>query len=167
MMSVIIRYAQEGDLPRLADIYNYHVEHGHSTFQTEFTTIDRLLDGFNQSSQVGPYQMLVAECDGKVVGRASSFQYRESEVFDKTVETGIYLDHTVMGKGVGSLLYEALFDTLSKEDLHLAVVGIALPNKGSVALHKKFGFREIGIFDEYAFVNGKYYSSIWMQKKIR
>jgi phosphinothricin acetyltransferase len=55
---------------------------------------------------------------------------------------------------------------LSKEDLHLAVAGIALPNDGSVALHKKFGFTDVGVFDEYALVNGRFHSSLWTQKRL-
>lgn len=100
------------------------------------------------------------------MGRASSFRYRQSQAFDKTVEIGIYLAPEAMGKGVGSQLYQSLFDALSNEDLHLAVVGIALPNNGSVALHKKFGFKNVGVFDEYALVKGKFYSSVWMQKRL-
>lgn len=163
-MDVLVRHAQERDFVRLTDIYNHHIKNGHSTFQTELATVDRLLEGLKKSDEVGPYQILVAEYKGEVVGRASSFKYRENEVFNKTVETGIYLDHSIMGQGIGSLLYESLFDALSKEDVHLAVVGIALPNDSSIALHKKFGFKEVGVFDEYAFVNGSFQSSLWMQK---
>ncbi len=63
-------------------------------------------------------------------------------------------------------MYEALFKKLETENLHLAVVGIALPNEASIALHKKFGFEEVGIFKEYAIKRGQYISSVWMQKRI-
>ena len=71
-----------------------------------------------------------------------------------------------MGKGIGSQLYHSLFKILAEEDIHLAVVGIALPNDSSIALHQKFGFKQVGVFDEYAYVAGKYYSSIWLQKRL-
>ncbi|EEX92101.1 phosphinothricin N-acetyltransferase [Vibrio orientalis CIP 102891 = ATCC 33934] len=44
--------------------------------------------------------------------------------------------------------------------------GIALPNDASVALHKRFGFREIGVFNEYAKKNGQYISSVWLEKAL-
>ena len=69
-------------------------------------------------------------------------------------------------KGLGSLLYEALFTKLKSEPLHLAVAGIALPNDASVALHKKFGFTEVGVFQEYAMKHGQRISSVWMQKRL-
>jgi L-amino acid N-acyltransferase YncA len=72
----------------------------------------------------------------------------------------------VRTKGVGTLLYQELFSLLKNEPLHLAVAGIALPNDASIALHKKFGFEEVGVFKEYAIKNCKYISSIWMQKRL-
>lgn len=50
--------------------------------------------------------------------------------------------------------------------MHRVVVGIALPNEASVRLHRKFGFEDIGVFDEYAFYKGQYRSSLWMQKRM-
>ena len=165
-MDINIRPGTESDIPILTDIFNYHIENGHSTFTEEPVTVADMLDQFQGYALTGPYRMLVAEIDGKVVGRASSFRYRQSQAFDKTVEIGIYLAPETIGKGVGSKLYQSLFDTLIYENLHLAVVGIALPNTGSVALHKKFGFQDVGVFDEYAWVGGKFYSSLWMQKRL-
>ncbi|MEL6117978.1 GNAT family N-acetyltransferase, partial [Photobacterium sp. SP02] len=42
---------------------------------------------------------------------------------------------------------------------------IALPNDASVALHQKFGFREVGVFHDYARKQGEYISSLWMEKR--
>lgn len=121
---------------------------------------------FHRTPNCGPYQILIAEHEGQVIGYAYSSRYRDHFSFDQTVETSIYLAHDQNSKGVGSLLYEALFKKLETENLHLAVVGIALPNEASIALHKKFGFEEVGIFKEYAIKRGQYISSVWMQKRI-
>jgi len=48
--------------------------------------------------------------------------------------------------------------------VHVALAGIALPNDASVALHRNFGFTEVGTFREYAIKNGQYISSVWMQR---
>lgn len=82
------------------------------------------------------------------------------------METSIYLAIDRKGQGIGTMLYGALFERLALEKLHRAVVGIALPNEASIALHKKLGFSEAGTFDEYAYHNGKYIRSVWMQKKL-
>lgn len=165
-MDLNIRPAMKGDMPILTDIFNYHIENGYSTFKENLVTVEEMLGQFKNYDLIGPYRMLVAELNGEIVGRAGSFRYRQPQVFNQTVETGIYLAPEAIGKGVGSRLYQSLFDILSDEDLHLAVVGIALPNDGSVALHKKFGFKDVGVFDEYAQVNGRFHSSMWMQKRL-
>ncbi|MET7361126.1 hypothetical protein ABZS76_22135 [Streptomyces sp. NPDC005562] len=57
-----------------------------------------------------------------------------------------------------------LFGLPADEPAHVALAGIVLPNDVSVALHRKFGFAEIGTFHEYAVKNGEYLSSLWMQR---
>ena len=82
-----------------------------------------------------------------------------------TVEVSIALDVSSRGQGVGTALYRALFDSLDLEpSVHVALAGIALPNDASVALHRKYGFTEVGTFREYAIKNGQYISSVWMQR---
>ena len=101
----------------------------------------------------------------QVLGYACSQRYRNLEAFRETVEVSIALDVSSRGQGVGTALYHALFDSLAVEpSVHVALAGIALPNDASVALHRKFGFTEVGTFREYAIKNGQYISSIWMQR---
>jgi phosphinothricin acetyltransferase len=59
-----------------------------------------------------------------------------------------------------------LLEELRSEALHVAIAGIALPNEPSVALHRKFGFTDVGVFEEYAIKNGAYISSLWMQRRL-
>jgi len=47
----------------------------------------------------------------------------------------------------------------------VALAGIALPNDASVALHRKFGFTDVGVFHEYAIKNGEYVDSLWMERR--
>lgn len=74
------------------------------------------------------------------------------------MEVTVYLDEHAKGKGVGSSLYNRLFTALKIQNVHRALSGIAL--------HKRFGFREVGIFNEYAKKDGHYISSVWLEKQI-
>ena len=49
---------------------------------------------------------------------------------------------------VGRALYTALFAAVADEDLHRAYAGITLPNDASFALHRRFGFTEVGVYRE-------------------
>jgi phosphinothricin acetyltransferase len=63
-------------------------------------------------------------------------------------------------------LYEALLDALRVEDVHRAYAGLALPNPASVALHERFGFREIGTYREVGRKFGRYWSVRWYELAI-
>ena len=57
-----------------------------------------------------------------------------------------------------------VFELLAAEPVHCVVAGVALPNPASVGLHLACGFREIGVFEEYALKRGRYISSAWFQR---
>jgi phosphinothricin acetyltransferase len=108
----------------------------------------------------------VARDATRLLGWCSSQPYRAHPAFARTVETSVYIAPDAAGTGVGSALYRRLFDDLAGQGLHRAVVGIALPNEPSVRLHARFGFRPVGVFDEYAHKHGRAISSQWMQRSL-
>ena len=149
------------------EILNYAIENSDAMLTSEPITVADRREWFEQFSQAGPYRLLVARRGGRVVGYAASQPYRDHESFRETVEVSVALDASSRGQGVGSALYSVLFDCLASEPVHVALAGIALPNDASVALHHKFGFTEVGTFHEYAVKNGRYLSSVWMERLFR
>jgi phosphinothricin acetyltransferase len=108
----------------------------------------------------------VARRGSNVLGYAASQPYHDHEGFRETVEVSIALSVRSRGQGVGTALYRALLGYLADDErVHVALPGIVLPNDASVALHRKLGFTEVGIFHEYAVKNGEYLSSIWMERR--
>jgi phosphinothricin acetyltransferase len=162
---VKITAAAEDDLPAIVGILNYSAATSIAHFETRPVSVAERRDWFSQFSATGPYRLLVARRGDQVLGYACSQRYRDHEAFRETVEVSIALDVSSRGQGVGTALYRALFDSLAVEpSAHVALAGIALPNDASVALHRKFGFTEVGTFGEYAIKNGQYISSVWMQR---
>lgn len=162
---MLVRPAAATDLADIVEIYNQHVLDGHATFDDAPCTVDERREWFDMFMPSGRHRCLVAT-DGEdhVVGYACSSPYRSHRSFDHTVELSIYLEPSSVGQGIGSLLYRDLLDLLAVEGVHRFVVGIALPNPASIALHERFGFTQVGVFDEYAIKNGAWVSSIWMQR---
>jgi phosphinothricin acetyltransferase len=162
----VIRNGREEDLPVLVDLYNHYVSNGHVTFDTAPATVESRREWFSTFSG-GPYQLLVADSARGILGCATSGRYRTHPAFDQTVETGIYLDPKARRSGIGTGLYRELLRILEREPVHMAVAGVALPNDASIALHRKLGFTEVGIFQEYAIKHGVRISSLWFQRLIR
>ena len=162
--NVVISPAADEDLAGIVAILNHTAERSTASFDTRPVSVAERREWFARFAATGPYRCLVARTGGHVAGYACSQPYRTHEAFRQTVEVSVALDPGRRGQGVGTELYRALFEALAGEPVHVALAGIAMPNDASVALHRKFGFTEVGVFREYAVKNGEYLSSLWLQR---
>ena len=162
-----IRTAVVSDLETLTAIYNHYVRETPVTFDLEPFGVDVRRSWLDDFGVTGRYRLLVAEEAGVLLGYAYSHRFRGKAAYDRSVETTIYLDPEATGKGVGRCLYEALFEELASEDVHLALAGITLPNPASQALHLRLGFEPVGVFKEVGYKFGRYWDVVWMQKPVR
>lgn len=145
-----IRPASEADAQALVDIYNPYIHDTLITFEYNEVSADEFAGRIRKVLE-GGYPYLVAEEGGKIVGYSYATQFRTRVAYRYTVETTIYLDRNITGKGTGTLLYRALLDELRKRDFHLAIGGITLPNPASQALHEKLGFKQVAAFSEVGY----------------
>jgi phosphinothricin acetyltransferase len=154
------------DLSAINDIYNHYILNTAITFDIDPKSVaDRREWGASLGDQ-GPYQCFVATTEEKLLGWACSGAYRPKAAYRTSVEASIYLDPDAGGRGVGTLLYAALFDALKNEDVHRVLAAITHPNEASVALHRNFGFSDIGLFEEVGRKFEKYWDVLWMEKKL-
>ncbi|WP_396270188.1 GNAT family N-acetyltransferase [Ideonella sp.] len=161
-----IRPADPGDCQGLLDLRNHYIASSFAVFDEEPLAAQDIARWMSTFSLAGPHLLFVALDGEHLMGFASSQRYRDHRAFRKTVETSIYIAPGYASKGVGTALYARLFSALADEDLHRAVVGIALPNEASVRLHLRFGFTEVGVFNECAVKAGQYISSVWLQRQL-
>lgn len=151
-----IRRASKQDNEAIVAIYNHYVTETPITFDIEPFSVESRRPCFEAFADGGRHQLFVAEADGAVAGYAASHPFRAKAAYDTSIETTIYLDPKMAGRGLGSELYEVLFEALAGADIHRALAGITTGNPASVALHQRFGFRSIGLmtgvgrkFDRY------------------
>ena len=163
---VRIRPATLADLSALVEIHNHYVIHTHITFDVDPFTVDERRSWFENHNDGKRYRIVVAEIDGVVVGNASSGRHRPKAAYDTTVETSIACHPAATGRGIGTLLYHALFAELAAEDIHRVVAGVAQPNDASNALHRKLGFRELGTFTEAGRKFGQYWDVLWFEREL-
>ncbi len=162
--AVAIAPGTEDDLPAIVDILNHAIVNSNAMLTIQPISVAERRDWFERFALAGPHRLLVAWRGNRVLGYAASQPYRDHEGFRETVEVSIALDVRSRGQGVGTALYQALFRCLADEPIHVALAGIVVPNDASMALHRKFGFTEVGTFHEYAVKNGQYLSSVWMER---
>ncbi len=152
------------DIPAVNDIYNYYIENTAITFDIEPKTIKEREAWFAQFADYGRHQCLVALDGENLRGWACSGPFRPKAAYNTSVETSIYLAPDAGGHGIGTLLYDALFASLAREDVHMALAGITQPNDASNALHRGFGFKDVGTFRQVGRKFDKYWDVLWMEK---
>ena len=159
-----IRTAERRDLARITEIYNYYVLNTPVTFDVEPYTVEGREAWFTQFSATGRHRLIVAEENGIVMGYAGTTRFRPKAAYETTVETTVYCAPEAIGKGLGKRLYAELFVLLKDEDIHRFVAVYVLPNPATEALHRRFGFRVVGVLSENGRKFGKYWDVCWVER---
>jgi phosphinothricin acetyltransferase len=162
----VVRPGAPEDLGALTALYNHYVTTSHVTFDVTPFTVDERREWFSHYACTGPHRLLVAEDGGRLLGYATSGTFRPKPGYRTTVETTVYVAEDAGGRGVGSALYEQLFEVITGEDLHRAYAGVAVPNVPSRALHLRFGFTPIGVFREVGTKFGRYVDVEWFERPL-
>ncbi|WP_405894387.1 GNAT family N-acetyltransferase [Streptomyces sp. NBC_00104] len=163
---VQVRPGVETDLAALTDIYNHYVRETPITFDTAVFTPEERRPWLLSHLEDGRHRLMVAAgADSqRILGYATSSAFRAKPAYDTSVEVSVYLAPDAGGRGVGTLLYKALFEALADEDVHRAYAGIAQPNEASTRLHERFGFRYVGTYREVGRKFGRYWDVAWYEK---
>ena len=152
---MIVRPARDADVPAMVAIYNYYIANTPATFEEEVLSEE---DFSTRLAGVAAQRLpwLVAEEQGRLAGYCYASRWKERSAYRYSVEVTVYLDHRHTGGGLGTGLYQALFDQLSERGVHVAIGGITLPNPASVALHEKLGMVKVAEFPEVGYKQGRW-----------
>ena len=128
-----------GDGPAVLAIYGVGIATGHATFQ------DSLPDWAEWDAGHLECCRIVAESAEGVVGWAALAPVSTRPVYAGVAEVSIYLADAARGRGVGERLLGALIESSEAAGLWTLQAGIFPENAASVSLHRKFGFRVVGV----------------------
>ena len=164
----MIRSAKPSDAADICDIYNHYVDNTLITFE-----YDRVSTASMQKrivSTIKNFPWLVYEEQGVIFAYAYANLWKEREAYKHILESTVYVSHKMKSKGVGTKLYQALFDVIEAQQGNTkikALMGvIALPNDASIALHKKLGFKEAGYFKEVGYKFDQWIDVAYYQKEL-
>lgn len=162
-----IRHATHEDLPAIIAIQNWAIKNTTGTWRMYALEAEERAEWLEDHWQQG-YPVLVAEDEDGIQGYASYTQWNHPiPGYRFTVENSIYVNPDAHGKGVGSRLMQALIDFATwSGKVHVIVSNVVSDNEGSLALHKKFGFEEVGRFREVGRKFGKWLDTYFLQLTI-
>lgn len=168
MTDFSIRRAQQRDLSQIVDLLNPYIQDTAITFDTKpYTPVSRQpwFDIFGDHTC--RHQCFVAlDSLDNLIAYACSGPLRPKPAYDTSVEVSIYSNPQSHGLGIGTHLYQTLFNALMKVDVHRAHALITLPNAASIRLHQKFNFQEVGVLNEAGRKFDCFHDVCWMEKRI-
>lgn len=160
--SVAIRPARSDDAQAICDIYNEGIEDGDATLETRLRTSDEQRAWLESRSERHP--VVVAERAGSVVGWGSLNLFNPRPAYDHVAEFSVYVARSSRGTGVGRSLLENLVESARVIGYHKMVLAAFDWNTAGVALYKRMGFRQVGIYREQGLLNGRWVDTVIMEK---
>jgi phosphinothricin acetyltransferase len=149
MGDMMIRPVRLADAPAICDIYNYYIRNTCITPEEEDVTTGEMENRIEEITKTFPWR--VFEKNNEIVGFAFLHHYIARSAYRFAVENSIYIKHGLTRNDAGSQLMSALLDEARKMGKHSVVALMELGNEASEALHRKFGFREMGHLREAGF----------------
>ena len=118
------------------------------------------------SAHGADYPVTVAERDGEIIGWGSLSKFHPRSAYRRTVENSVYVRHDLHRQGIGFALLGDLVERAKSIGHHAIMALIDSGQRGSIALHEKYGFVEVGRLREVGFKFGRWGDVVYMQRML-
>lgn len=156
---MLARAARKDDATVIAQIYNQGIEERIATFETRLRSEADILSWFE-----GKFPVVVVEEAGKLIAFASTSQYRSRECYAGIAEFSVYTERAARGRGAGKLAMEAIINAALAAGFWKLISRIFVENESSRALLRATGFREVGIYEKHAQLEGRWRDVVIVEK---
>jgi phosphinothricin acetyltransferase len=161
-MTFAARLASPDDAAILTQIYNEGIEDRVGTFETRPRTEADVRGWFD-----GRHPIVVAEdVDGHIVAFASTSMYRSRECYAGIAEFSVYVSRAARGLGAGAIAMRALVDAARGAGYWKLVSRVFVENQASRRLMASMGFREVGVYEKHAKLDGEWRDVVIVERLI-
>jgi L-amino acid N-acyltransferase YncA len=143
------RPATPADAAAIAEIYSQGIEDRVATFETRPRSADDVRAWFD-----GNHPIVVVEDGGQLVAFASTSTYRPRECYAGIAEFSVYTARAARGRGAGRLAMRALIEAAEAAGFWKLVSRVFPENAASLGLLGALGFREVGVYEKHAQLDG-------------
>jgi L-amino acid N-acyltransferase YncA len=148
------------DWEQVVRIYKAGINTGKATFQNEVPAWEEWNKSHISSCRI------VARLGNQVIGWVALSPTSSRCVYRGVAEVSIYVDGKYTGQGVGTSLLKHLIKLSEENGFWTLQSGIIKENTTSIELHKKCGFREIGIRKKVGRMdNGIWHDVVLMERR--
>lgn len=159
-MEYTIDVMKSCDWEEVRDIYLQGIKTGIATFQTEAPLWEDWDKGHLKVCR------FVARSTEKVLGWGALSPTSSRECYKGVVEVSLYIGESYKGQGIGNALLMELVKKSEENGIWTLYASIIRENHASIAMHKKCGFREIGIREKIAKMgNGVWHDVVLVERR--
>ncbi len=147
--ALTVRPATPADCAAIARIYSAGIAERAFTFETRPRTPEDIAGWLG-----GRYPVVVVEARGQVVAFASTGAYSPRACYDGVADFSIYVAPEARGQRAGRVALEALLAAAEAAGFHKLTSRVFASNTVSRTLLAKLGFREVGLHEKHARLEG-------------
>ncbi len=145
------RLATPADAAAIADIYNQGIADRIATFETRPRAASEIAAWFGDR-----FPVVVASIEQQIVAFAATFPYSARECYAGIAEFSVYVAREWRGRGIGRLTMLALIDAARQAGFWKLLSRVFVENTASRAMLVSVGFREVGIYEKHARLDGQW-----------
>lgn len=156
------RPATPADAAAMARVYNEGISDRVATFETRCRTAEDVCRWFDGVHPI----VVVEDGDGEVVAFAATSKYRDRACYAGIAETSLYVARESRGRGAGRMALSALIECAAQAGYWKLVSRIFPENRASRSLVRSMGFREVGVYEKHAKLDGAWRDVIIVERLI-
>lgn len=164
-MTASLRDARVEDLAMICQIFNQVIASGNVIYQEKLFTMSDMEPWFQNKKSKG-FPIIVCEHNGTVVGFGACDAFRARECYRTTAELAVHLEEKFRGQGLGTQIVKELETRSQKQGIHSLVACIDSANTGSIRLHERLGFRNVGTMREVARKKNQWLDLVILEKHL-
>jgi len=157
--NLVIEHMKETDWEQVRAIYEEGIRGGNATFDTEAPNWD------SWNAKYLPLCRLVVREGEKILGWAALIPTSSRAAYSGVAELSIYLSSESTGKGIGKRLLQTLITESEANGFWTLQSGIFPENSASIHLHKRNGFREVGVRERIGKLNGVWRDVVILERR--
>ena len=160
MSDVQLRPMTAADADRVLAVYQAGLDGG----QASFETVAPSWAAFD-AGRLPAHRLVAVDGAGTLLGWIAVSPTSTRPVYAGVVEHSVYVDPAAQGRGVARLLLDALIASTEAAGVWTIQSGVFPENAASLALHRRAGFRVVGVRERVARHHGRWRDVVLLERR--
>ncbi|MCU0634321.1 MAG: arsinothricin resistance N-acetyltransferase ArsN1 [Gemmatimonadaceae bacterium] len=162
--AIVVRPAARDDAPMIASIYNDGIRSRLATFETVPRSPGEVREWFEDPVAARFPFLVASDGGGQMLGWIRGGAYRTRACYAGVTDYSVYVAEAARGRGVGDTLMGAFVEACREAGVWKIVARIFPENAASRALCARHGFREVGVYERHAQLDGAWRDVIIVER---